>query len=101
MPKIVLQSTIKTQDTWGHCVKTAPAIKDLCQTLGNSRPTNSCLGILDDVAFGHHVHSAMVPRLQSPIARRITLQEILERNAGQGFDDNEKFVVSYSNRYVD
>jgi hypothetical protein len=71
-------------------VQAAPEIKDLCKALERGAETACCIGMLDDVAFKHHIHSAVLPTLQERIHKRTTLQDILENHVGTGFQIKEK-----------
>lgn len=47
--------------------------------------------MLHEVAFKHHIHSLRFPHPQIRNLKRTTLQDILDANAGKGFDIKEKY----------
>jgi hypothetical protein len=85
-----VHSTPDTLGSWIRCVQAAPEIKDLCKALERGAETACCIGMLDDVAFKHHIHSAVLPTLQERIHKRTTLQDILDNHVGTGFQIKEK-----------
>lgn len=95
VPRVVIQAPSDFQSAWKRCVHTAPAIKDLCKALESSQPPTSCVGMLHEAAFKHHIHSVKSPHLQVRNLKRTTLQDIVDANAGKGLEIKEKYASPY------
>ncbi|KAF2867390.1 hypothetical protein BDV95DRAFT_610791 [Massariosphaeria phaeospora] len=93
-PRIIVHSAPGTQRSWIRCMQAAPKISDLCKALKDGARTACCIGVLDDVAFKHHIHSAVLPNVQENNHKRTTLQDILEKRAGIGFQIKEKCTLA-------
>jgi hypothetical protein len=90
IPKIVIHSNTKQHQHW-KCLKRAPAIVDLCETLQRCSSPD-CIGVMSSKLARHHIHTLHLPNANTT-DKRVTLQEIMTTQ-GTTFYPKEKCTLA-------
>ncbi|KAF2468960.1 uncharacterized protein BDR25DRAFT_344152 [Lindgomyces ingoldianus] len=93
-PQIVIQASSKVQNSWNRCLSAAPRIKDLCEALKGQKQNANCIGVLNDSAVKHHIHSVTLPSPKSTTGKHTTIRDFLESRIGRGFGIKEKCTLA-------